>query len=271
MKVVLYARLSTRKQAEKDLSLPDQLRQLRLYCEHNGHQIIREYEEPGASGTDDNRLEFQRMMFDIENGEIEIDAILTLTTSRLFRNTQDAINYRVFFKTYGIRLISIHQDLRPDDNPSVELVETIFAAFDKHESQMFGRHFGRADDEYHLRYSESLVGEYGDSEVVIPDEEITIELPNPLCGNYRFKVQSEHGFTRKGLFESIKGVYEQHACSDAEFMALTAAGVSPSFGTKNSTYGILWRELCELYLSGVDYDPEKKLARVDVQKYYPYS
>ena len=32
MAVALYARVSTPRQAEKDLSIPDQLRQLREYC-----------------------------------------------------------------------------------------------------------------------------------------------------------------------------------------------------------------------------------------------
>ena len=33
MAVALYARVSTTRQAENDLSIPDQLRQLREYCE----------------------------------------------------------------------------------------------------------------------------------------------------------------------------------------------------------------------------------------------
>ena len=32
MAVALYARVSTPRQAEKDLSIPDQLRQMREYC-----------------------------------------------------------------------------------------------------------------------------------------------------------------------------------------------------------------------------------------------
>ena len=36
MAVALYARVSTPRQAEKDLSIPDQLRQMREYCKaHN--------------------------------------------------------------------------------------------------------------------------------------------------------------------------------------------------------------------------------------------
>ena len=142
MRVALYARVSTRGQSDRNLSIPDQVRQLTDYCGAK-HTIIRTYEEHGVSARSTRRPEFQAMCEDIENGEIEIDAILTLTTSRLFRNTQDAINYRVFFRTYGIRLVAIHQDLGPDDNPAVELVETIFAAFDQMESRNISFHTSR--------------------------------------------------------------------------------------------------------------------------------
>jgi site-specific DNA recombinase len=55
MIVALYARVSTSKQADKDLSIPDQLSQMRAWCQ--AWLAIRvwsaEYVEPGASATDD--------------------------------------------------------------------------------------------------------------------------------------------------------------------------------------------------------------------------
>jgi DNA invertase Pin-like site-specific DNA recombinase len=59
MAVALYARVSTSKQAEKDLSIPDQLRQMREWCKQQGYLIATEYVEPGASATDDRRPIFQ--------------------------------------------------------------------------------------------------------------------------------------------------------------------------------------------------------------------
>jgi site-specific DNA recombinase len=60
MAVALYARVSTVKQAEKDLSIPDQLRQMREWCKGQGHLVAMEYVEPGASATDDRRPVFHR-------------------------------------------------------------------------------------------------------------------------------------------------------------------------------------------------------------------
>jgi len=39
----LYARVSTVKQAQKDLSVPDQLRQMRDWCLANGYTVTQEY------------------------------------------------------------------------------------------------------------------------------------------------------------------------------------------------------------------------------------
>lgn len=51
MHVALYARVSTTRQADNDLSIPDQLRQLNEWCKANGHPVVHEYLEPGASAT----------------------------------------------------------------------------------------------------------------------------------------------------------------------------------------------------------------------------
>ena len=49
MAVALYARVSTPRQAEKDLSIPDQLRQMREYCKAQTLPVAFEYIEPGAA------------------------------------------------------------------------------------------------------------------------------------------------------------------------------------------------------------------------------
>ncbi len=62
MIVALYARVSTAKQAEMDLSIPDQVRQVKEWCVREGHSVAVEYIEPGASATDDRRPVFQQMI-----------------------------------------------------------------------------------------------------------------------------------------------------------------------------------------------------------------
>ena len=142
-KALLYARVSTTRQAERDLSIPDQLRQLHAYCKLHDYQIIKEYKEEGASATDDNRPVFKEMVADIDNGLVDVSVILVLTTSRFFRNAVDAGIWKRRFLRHGIRVIAIHQETGDPLMPTTNLIETIFAAIDEHESKMIGFHTGR--------------------------------------------------------------------------------------------------------------------------------
>ena len=42
-RVALYARVSTTRQAEADLSIPDQIRQAEAWCQQHGMTIVRQY------------------------------------------------------------------------------------------------------------------------------------------------------------------------------------------------------------------------------------
>ena len=90
MRAALYIRVSTRKQAEQDLSIPDQQRQLRDYCRRKNYKVVREYIEPGASATTDDRPMFQRMISDAEDARHPYDIILVHSYSRFAREAIDA-------------------------------------------------------------------------------------------------------------------------------------------------------------------------------------
>ena len=49
VRAALYLRVSTGRQAESDLSIPDQRRQAKGYCASRGWEIVADYVEPGAS------------------------------------------------------------------------------------------------------------------------------------------------------------------------------------------------------------------------------
>ena len=61
-RAALYLRVSTARQAEHDVSIPDQKRQGEAYCLTRGYQLVDTFVEPGASATNDRRPEFQRMI-----------------------------------------------------------------------------------------------------------------------------------------------------------------------------------------------------------------
>lgn len=144
MRVALYTRVSTTKQADKDLSIPDQLHQMRELCELKGYAIVREFREEGASATSsENRPQFMEMMGQILGGEIEVDAVLGLTTSRLFRNHEDAAHWRRKLAKKNVRILAADKPTSEEDNPSSRLVDRMFAIIDEHESEMIGWHTHR--------------------------------------------------------------------------------------------------------------------------------
>jgi site-specific DNA recombinase len=86
MIVALYARVSTSKQADKDLSIPDQLSQMRAWCQASGGHTVwcTEYVESGASATDDRRPVFQRMITEACVTPSPFEAVVVHSLSRFF-------------------------------------------------------------------------------------------------------------------------------------------------------------------------------------------
>jgi site-specific DNA recombinase len=85
-RVAIYLRVSTGRQAEQDLSIPDQKKQTKGWCEARGWEVVAEYVEPGASAMDDKRPEFQRMVERACDGSRAIDVIVVHSFSRFFRD-----------------------------------------------------------------------------------------------------------------------------------------------------------------------------------------
>lgn len=142
MIVAIYARVSTVRQAEKDLSIPDQLRQMREWCKARNHQIALEYIESGASATDDKRPVFQEMMEAACQNPPAFESIIVHSLSRFFR---DALEFGLCerrLKKYGVSVVSITQET--SDDPTGQMVRQIFKLFDEYQSKENGKHTLRA-------------------------------------------------------------------------------------------------------------------------------
>ncbi len=135
-RVLLYARVSTVEQAERELSLPAQIDALRRYCAQRGYEVAAEYVEPGASGTDDNRKVFKSMLEAALAPSADVQAILVLHTSRFMRNAARARALKDTLRRRGIRVVAIQQETA--DDPMGQLVEGIFELVDQYESEMNG-------------------------------------------------------------------------------------------------------------------------------------
>ena len=137
-RVVVYARVSTVEQAERDLSIPAQLDALRKYCKEPSrkYEIVDEYIEPGASGTDDNRKVFRRMLEDVLAPSAKVDAVLVYQTSRFMRNAGKARALKDALRRSGIRVIATCQET--SDDPMGQFIEGIFELVDQYESDVNG-------------------------------------------------------------------------------------------------------------------------------------
>ena len=119
MVVALYARVSTVRQAEKDLSIPDQIRQMKEWCKAKGYKVGVEYVEAGASGTDAKRPVFQQMITDATLSPPPFDAIIINSLSRFFRDSLEFGLHERKLNKIGVKLISITQ--QTSDDPSGEM------------------------------------------------------------------------------------------------------------------------------------------------------
>ena len=145
MQVALYARVSTVRQAEKDLSIPDQLRQMREWCTAQGFTVACEYVEPGASATDDRRPVFQQMIAEATPKPSPYEAIIVHSLSRFFRDSLEFGLYERKLNKCGVKVISITQ--QTSDDPAGEMARKIFSVFDEYQSKENAKHTLRAMNE----------------------------------------------------------------------------------------------------------------------------
>jgi site-specific DNA recombinase len=142
VRAALYLRVSTGRQADSDLSIPDQRRQAKAYCKSRGWEIVADYVEPGLSATDDRRPEFQRMIDAATTKPPAFDVILVHSFSRFFRDQFQLEFYVRRLAKAGVRLVSITQEL--GDDPMSNMIRQIMALFDEYQSKENAKHTLRA-------------------------------------------------------------------------------------------------------------------------------
>ena len=142
IRVALYLRVSTGRQADSDLSIPDQRRQAKAYCASRGWEIVEDYVEPGVSATDDRRPEFQRMIDAATTKPPAFNVIVVHSFSRFFRDQFQLEFYVRRLAKNGVRLVSITQEL--GDDPMSNMIRQIMALFDEYQSKENAKHTLRA-------------------------------------------------------------------------------------------------------------------------------
>jgi site-specific DNA recombinase len=134
IRAVAYARVSTVRQAETELSLDEQLRKVGAFAELRDAEIVENFIDRGLSGTTETRSEFQRMVKFACNPTNAVKLVLVYNFSRFFRNVTAYLKYRDLFEQAGVKLLSATQDI--PEGAAGKLMETLLAAFDGHSSEV---------------------------------------------------------------------------------------------------------------------------------------
>ncbi len=97
MNCLLYARVSTDKQAQKDLSIPAQIAAMREYARKNGWKVIGHFIDEGESAKTANRPELKRLIQHCRENK-DIDMVLIHKIDRLARNLIDYATIKAILK-----------------------------------------------------------------------------------------------------------------------------------------------------------------------------
>lgn len=111
IKCYIYTRVSTSVQVD-GYSLDAQRDKLRKYAEYEDMTIVGEYSDEGFSGKNiQGRLEFQRMLSDIQEGKDDISFVLVFKLSRFGRNAADVLNSLQLMQDFGVNLICVEDGI----------------------------------------------------------------------------------------------------------------------------------------------------------------
>lgn len=114
MNVVIYLRVSSEQQANKELSIPAQRDKLHQYASEKNWVVVREYVDEAKSGKTDNRPEFQEMIAAAQKEVKDFTGILVHKFDRFSRNRADHVIYKALLKKHGVSVFSAMEPTEPD-------------------------------------------------------------------------------------------------------------------------------------------------------------
>lgn len=127
MNALLYARMSTKEQADRELSIPAQLEAMRRYIAAHRWQVLEdgEYVDKGESARTADRPQLQAALTRCRKDR-RVDVLLVHKLDRLARSVADFAAIKLILKRHRVRLVSVVEGF--DENPAGELVENIMAS-----------------------------------------------------------------------------------------------------------------------------------------------
>jgi DNA invertase Pin-like site-specific DNA recombinase len=113
-RVVAYARVSSKEQAEKELSIPAQLKAIRKYCQNKNYKLVAEYLDEGKSAKTADRPAFQKMIALAKKQNRHFDAIIVHKFDRFSRSREDHVVYKALLRKVGVHVNSVTEQTDPE-------------------------------------------------------------------------------------------------------------------------------------------------------------
>ena len=137
---IAWARVSTDRQEEKGLSMPEQLREIRGYAEREGIEIVHEFQEAASAFQDEGkRVEFHRMLATAK-ADPRVSLILVHDFSRFSRDSLRAKALVTELRAAGVRLFSLNDPMVDTDTAMGVYMEAITFAKNEAYSREIGFH-----------------------------------------------------------------------------------------------------------------------------------
>lgn len=125
---VIYARYSSDRQTEQ--SIEGQLRTCHEYAERNDIIIVDTYIDRAMTGTNDNRVDFQRMLKDSDKKAW--DYVLVYKLDRFSRNKYENAIHKRHLRDNGIKLLSAMENI--PDTPEGIILESLLEGMSEYYS-----------------------------------------------------------------------------------------------------------------------------------------
>ena len=191
-RVAIYCRVSTVEQAEEGYSIDSQYQNIKEYCEREGHEIYKLYEDRGISGKNiSNRPGIKQLLEDAKNNKF--DLVLSWKLNRLSRKLLDILNIVEFLDKHNVAFRSLTESFETE-TPSGKLQLNIMGAIGEFERETI------ADNVRMSLIAKSKEGLWCGGVVLGYD---TVEIPNEgkKRKNTKLQINEKEASTVRRIFE----------------------------------------------------------------------
>lgn len=125
MRAAEYVRMSTEHQK---YSTDNQSEAIQLYAARRGYEIVRTYADEGKSGLKlGGRLGLQKLLKDVETGQIDFEALIVYDVSRWgrFQDPDEAASYELRCRQAGIQVHYCAEQFENDGSIGSSIIKTV--------------------------------------------------------------------------------------------------------------------------------------------------